>query len=98
MEEADPSGSAVQGVGLRPLACWDRGFESDGGHEFLSFSVFVLSGRSLCDGPIPRPEESYRIWCVLECDQVKIKTLDTYSERAGRRGKDYETKRQMMHF
>jgi hypothetical protein len=33
--------------------------------------VFALSGRGLCDGPIPRPEESYRLWCVLECDQVK---------------------------
>jgi hypothetical protein len=22
----------------------------------------VLSGRGLCDGPITRPEESYRIW------------------------------------
>jgi hypothetical protein len=33
--------------------------------------MFVLSGRGLCDGPIPRPEESYRTWCVLECDQVK---------------------------
>jgi hypothetical protein len=30
----------------------------------------VLSGRGLCDGPIPLPEESYRMWCVLECDQV----------------------------
>jgi hypothetical protein len=28
----------------------------------------VLSGRSLCDGPIPRPEESYRLWCVIVCD------------------------------
>ena len=27
---------AVQGVGLRPLACWDRGFESHRGHEYLS--------------------------------------------------------------
>jgi hypothetical protein len=26
--------------------------------------------RDLCDGPIPRPEESYRV-CVLECDQVQ---------------------------
>jgi hypothetical protein len=26
----------------------------------------VLSGRGLCDGPIPRPEESYRLWCVTE--------------------------------
>jgi hypothetical protein len=42
--------------------------------------VFVLSGRSLCDGPIPRPEESYRLWCVSECDQVKINNLDTYCE------------------
>jgi hypothetical protein len=56
-------------------------------------SVCVLSGRDVCDGLIPRPEEPYRLWCVLECDQVKIKTLDTYCEQVGRRGKDYETKR-----
>jgi hypothetical protein len=37
----------------------------------LSCTVFVLSGRGLYDGPIPRPEESYRMRCVLECDQVK---------------------------
>jgi hypothetical protein len=24
----------------------------------------VLSGRGICDGLIPRPEESYRVWCV----------------------------------
>ena len=24
----------------------------------------VLSGRGLCDGPIARSEESYRVWCV----------------------------------
>jgi hypothetical protein len=24
----------------------------------------VLSGRSLCDGLITGPEESYRVWCV----------------------------------
>ena len=28
----------------------------------------VLSGRGLCDGLIIRPEESYRLWCVLVCD------------------------------
>jgi hypothetical protein len=32
------------------------------------------------------------MWCVLECDQVKIKNLDTYFEQGGRRGKDYKTK------
>jgi hypothetical protein len=42
--------------------------------------VFVLSGRGLCDGPIPCTEESYRLWCVFECDQAKINNLDTYCE------------------
>jgi hypothetical protein len=27
----------------------------------------VLSGGGLCDGPIPRPDESYRLWCVCVC-------------------------------
>jgi hypothetical protein len=26
------------------------------------------SGRGLYDGPIPRPEECYRLWCVIVCD------------------------------
>jgi hypothetical protein len=38
---------------------------------FVSCTLFVVSGRGLCGGPIPRPEESYRLWCVFECDQVK---------------------------
>jgi len=28
----------------------------------------VLSGRGLCDELITRPEESYRLWCVVVCD------------------------------
>ena len=28
----------------------------------------VLSGRGLCDGLITRPEESYRLCCVIVCD------------------------------
>jgi hypothetical protein len=27
-----------------------------------------VSGRDLCDGLITRPEESYRLWCVLVSD------------------------------
>jgi hypothetical protein len=30
--------------------------------------VCVLSGRGLCDELITRPEESYRLWCVVVCD------------------------------
>ena len=28
----------------------------------------MLSGRSLWDELITRPEESYRLWCVVVCD------------------------------
>jgi hypothetical protein len=28
----------------------------------------VLSSRGLCDELITRPEESYRLWYVVECD------------------------------
>ena len=28
----------------------------------------MLSGRGLCDERITRPEESYRLWCVVVCD------------------------------
>jgi hypothetical protein len=33
----------------------------------------VLSGRGLCDGLITRPEESYRLWRVIVCDQETSK-------------------------
>jgi len=35
----------------------------------------VLSGRGLCDGLITRPEESYRLWRVVVCDQETTKIL-----------------------
>ena len=38
------------------------------------FECCVLSGRGLCDGLITRPEESYRLWCVVVCDQETSKT------------------------
>ena len=28
----------------------------------------MFSGRGLCDELITRPEESYRLWCVVVCD------------------------------
>ena len=33
----------------------------------------VLSGSGFCDRPIPRPEESYRLWCVSVCDLHTLK-------------------------
>jgi hypothetical protein len=32
----------------------------------------VLSGRGLCDELITRPEESYRLWRVVVCDQENL--------------------------
>jgi len=35
---------------------------------FVCCECCVLPGRGLCDELITRPEESYRIWCVVVCD------------------------------
>ena len=34
----------------------------------------VLSGRGLCDELITRPEEFYRLWCVVVCDLETSRT------------------------
>ena len=40
---------------------------------FVCCECFVLSGRGLCDELITRPEESYRLWCVVVCDLENLK-------------------------
>jgi hypothetical protein len=35
---------------------------------FVCCECCVLSGRALCNELITRPEESYRLWCVVVCD------------------------------
>ena len=35
---------------------------------FVCCECCVLSGRGLCDELIIRPEEPYRVWCVVVCD------------------------------
>jgi hypothetical protein len=35
---------------------------------FICFECCVLSGRGLCNDLITRPEESYRLCCVVVCD------------------------------
>jgi len=41
---------------------------------FVCCECCVLSGRGLCDGLITRPEESYRLWGVVVCDQETSNT------------------------
>jgi hypothetical protein len=45
-----------------------------GAWMFVCCDCFVLSGRGLCDGLITSPEESYRLWRVVVCDQETSKT------------------------
>jgi len=35
---------------------------------FVCCECCVLSGRGLCDELITRPEEFYRLWCIVVCD------------------------------
>jgi hypothetical protein len=38
----------------------------------MFFFCCVLSGRGLCDELITRPEECYRLWRVVVCDQENL--------------------------
>jgi hypothetical protein len=40
---------------------------------FVCCECCVLSVRGLCDELITRPEESYRLWCVVVCDVENLK-------------------------
>jgi hypothetical protein len=57
----------------------------------------VLSGRGLCDEMITRPEESYRLWCVVVCDLETSRTRPwpalnlSERERERERGKKTHT-------
>ena len=42
----------------------------------------MLSVRGLCDELITRPEESYRLWCVVVCDLENLKN-EVVMTRAG---------------
>jgi len=53
-------------TGARLLGLWVR--IPPRAWMFVCCECCVLSGRGLCDGLITRPEESYRLWCVVMCD------------------------------
>ena len=56
-----PRGLRRKSAAALLLRLWDRGMD-------VCCECCVLSGRGLCDGLITRPEESYRLWCVIVCD------------------------------
>ena len=55
-----------QPAAARLLRSWVR--IPPGPWIFVCCGCRVLSGGGLCDELITRPEESYRLWCVVVCD------------------------------
>jgi len=65
-----------------PVAVWSKvwvcgrslarivGSNSAAGMTVCLLCIVCSSGRGLCDGPITRPEEAYRI-CVTECARMQ---------------------------
>jgi len=53
-------------VAARLLRLWVR--IPPGAWMYFCCECCVLSGRGLYDELITRPEESYRLWCVVVCD------------------------------
>ena len=61
-----PSGLRRGFAAARLLRLWFR--IPPGTWMYVCCECCVLSGRGLCDELITRPEESYRLWCVVVCD------------------------------
>ena len=67
VRSADPSGLRRQSWADRLLGLLVR--IPPGAWTSVSCEYCVLC-RSLCDGPLPRPEESYRLWCVMRVTEL----------------------------
>jgi hypothetical protein len=64
-----PCGLRRKSTAARLLRSWVR--ISPGAWMSVCCECCVLSGRGLRNEPITRPEESYRLWCVVVCDLEK---------------------------
>jgi len=61
-----PRGLKRRSMAARLLGLWFRILP--GAWKSVCCECFVLSGRGLYDELITRPDESYRLWCVVVCD------------------------------
>ena len=59
---------------------------------FVCCECCVLSGRGLCDELITRPEQSYRLWCVVVCDLENLKNAEAMTRVGSQRHSNNKTK------
>jgi len=52
---------------------------------FVCCECCVLWCRGLCDELITRPEESYRLWCVVVCDLENLKNEEAMTRFGSQR-------------
>jgi len=52
---------------------------------FFCCECCVLPVRGLCDKLITRPEESYRLWCVVVCDLENLKNEEAMTRVGSQR-------------
>jgi hypothetical protein len=52
---------------------------------FVCCECCVLSGRGFCDELATRPEESYRLWCVVVCDLENLKNEEAMTRIGSQR-------------
>jgi len=71
-----PRGLSRKSTAARLLGLWVR--IPPGAWMFVCCECCVLSGRGLCDELITRPEESYRLWCVVVCDLENLMNEEPY--------------------
>ena len=76
-----PRGLRRRSAAVRLLISWVR--IPPKAWMFVCCECCVLPGRGFCDGLITRPEESYRLWCVVVCDLEKPQEWGGHCPRLG---------------
>ena len=78
-----PRGLRRRPAAARLLRSWFR--IPPGAWMFVDCECCMLSGRGLCDELITRPEETYRLWCVVACDLENLKNEEAMTRGGSQR-------------
>ena len=78
-----PRGLRRRSAAARLLRSWVR--IPQGAWMFIWCECCVFAGRGLCDELITRPEESYRLWCVVVCDLENFKNEEAMTRIGSQR-------------